>query len=97
MSRWRAYADIEGRGWGYKRALPRFDKEFEMLEPVEWSTWNVEVAKRIRRLAGLVADFAAEYQQKPNPKTMEALRTRIDSLATLAEDLMEEEPSALRS
>lgn len=73
-----------------------FGEEFEMFEPVEWSTWNVEVAKRIRRLAGLVADFAAEYQQKPNPETMEALRTRIDSLATLAEDLMEEEPSALR-
>ena len=65
-----------------------------MFEPVEWSTWNVEVAKKIRRLAGLVADFATEYQQKPNPETREALRIRIDSLAALAVDLMEE-PSAL--
>jgi len=76
--------------------LPGFGEEFEMFEAVEWSTWNVEVAKKIRRLAGLVADFATEYQQKPSPETMEALRTRIDSLAALAEDLMEEEPSVLR-
>lgn len=81
-------------GGRFKRALPRFVKEFEMFEPVEWSTWNVEVAKKIRRLAGLVADFATEYQQKPNPETREALKRRIDSLAALAEDLMEE-PSAL--
>lgn len=65
-----------------------------MFEPVEWSTWNVEVAKKIRRLAGLVADFATEYQQKPNPETREALKRRIDSLAALGEDLIEE-PSAL--
>jgi len=74
--------------------LPRFGEGFEMFERMEWSTWNVEVAKKIRRLAGLVADFATEYQQKPSPEIMEALRSRIDSLATLAEDLMEEEPSA---
>ena len=67
-----------------------------MFEPVKWSTWNVEVAKKIRRLAGLVTDLATEYQQKPRPETMEALRTRIDSLAALAEDLMEEEPLTLR-
>ncbi len=66
-----------------------------MFEPVQWSTWNVEVAKKIRRLAGLVADFATEYQRKPSPETMQALRARIDALAALAEDLMEEEPSAL--
>lgn len=66
-----------------------------MFEPMEWSTWNTEVAKKIRRLAKLVADLAVEYQQKPRQETMEALRTRIDSLAALAEDLMEEEPSAL--
>ncbi len=68
-----------------------------MFEPVGWSTWNVEVAKKIGRVARLVADFATEYQQKPRPETMEALRTRIDSLAALAQDLMEEEPSALRT
>ena len=79
-------------GDGYKRALSRSVKEFEMFE---WSTWNMEVAKKIRRLAGLVADFATEYQKEPRPETMEALRTRIDSLAALAEALMEEEPSAL--
>ena len=86
------YSDIEDRGSGFKRALPRFGKEFQMFEPVKWSTWNVGVAKKIRRLANLVVDFATEYQQKPSPETMEALRTRIDSLAALAEDLMEEEP-----
>jgi hypothetical protein len=42
-----------------------------------------------------VADLATEYQQKPRPETMEALRSRIDALAILAEDLMEEEPSLL--
>lgn len=67
-----------------------------MFEPVKWSTWNVEVAKKVRRLASVVVDLAVEYEQKPRPETMEALRTRIDSLAALAEDLMEEEPSALR-
>lgn len=66
-----------------------------MFEPEKCSTWNVEVTKRIRRLASLVADLATEYQQKPRPETMEALRSRIDSLAILAEDLMEEEPSLL--
>lgn len=54
------------------------------------------MAKKIRRLAGLVADLATEYQKKPSPETMEALRTRIDSLGALAGELMEEEPSALR-
>jgi len=67
-----------------------------MFEPVEWSTWNVEVARKIGRVAGLVADLAAEYEEKPRPETMEALRTRIDLLAALAEDLMEKEPSAFR-
>lgn len=67
-----------------------------MFEPVEWSTWNMEVAKRIRRLAGLVEDLATEYQHRPRPETIEALRTRIDSLTALAEDLTEEEPLALR-
>lgn len=68
-----------------------------MFEPLEWSTWNVEVAKKIRRLAGLVADLAIEYQQKPRPETTQALRARIDLLAALAEDLMEEEALALRT
>jgi len=67
-----------------------------MFEPVEWSTLNVEIAKKIGRVAGLVADLAAEYQQEPRPEIMEALRSRIDLLAALAEDLMEEEPSVLR-
>jgi len=31
-----------------------------MFEPAEWSTWNVEVVKKIGRVAGLVADLAAE-------------------------------------
>jgi len=66
-----------------------------MFEPEGWSTWNVEVAKKIRRLAGLVADFATEYQKKPTPESMEALRSRIDSLASLAEDLIEEEALTL--
>lgn len=67
-----------------------------MFQPVVWSTWNVEMAKKIRRLAGLVADLATEYQKKPSPETMEALRSRIDSLGALAGELMEEEPSVLR-
>lgn len=83
-----------GSGW-YRQPWPRFDEEFEMFEPEGWSTWNVEVAKKIRRLAGLVADFATEYQKKPTPESMEALRSRIDSLASLAEDLIEEEALTL--
>ncbi len=66
-----------------------------MFEAVKCSTWNVEVAKKIRRLARPVEDLATEYQEKPRPETREALRTRIDSLAALAEDPMEE-ASALR-
>jgi len=77
--------------------LARSVKEFEMFEPVEWSTWNVEEARKIRRLATVVVDLPTEYQQKPRPETIEALRTRIDSLAALAEDLMEEEALALRT
>jgi len=67
-----------------------------MIEPVGWSSWNMEVAKKILRLAGLVVDFAVEYQERPNPETMEALKSRIDALAALAEDLMEEGLSSLQ-